>query len=65
MAANIYISKLDLDQEQRSQIQHICTTEDIHDCTFFVDNKSQQISAAALLAANQLDFDVHESLASR
>jgi len=65
MAAKIYIDKLNLDQEQKSQIQHIYTTEDIQDHTFFADNESQQISAAALLAANQLDFDACESLASR
>jgi len=65
MAAKIYIDKLNLDQEQKSQIQHIYTTEDIQDHTFFADNESQQISTAALLAANQLDFDARESLASR
>jgi hypothetical protein len=65
MAAKVYIDKLNLTTDQKSQIQDIYTSENIQDFTYLPDDESQQISATALLATHQLDFDARESLASR
>jgi hypothetical protein len=65
IAAKVYTDKLNLTAEQKCQIQDIYSSEDIEDFTYFPDDESQQISATALLAAHQLDFDARESLASR
>jgi hypothetical protein len=66
MAAKVYIDKLNLTMEQKHQIQDIyAKSESIQDFTYLPGNESQQISATALLATHQLDFDARESLASR
>ena len=65
-AAKVYIDKLNLTAEQKHQIQVIYLESGIiQDFTYLPDNESQQISATALLATHQLDFDARESLASR
>jgi hypothetical protein len=65
MVAKVYTDKLNLTKEQKSQIQQIYAMDNVQDLTYFPDNESEQISTAAVLAANQLDFDVCESLESR
>jgi hypothetical protein len=65
MAAKVYIDKLNLTGEQRSQISRLYDQNVIEDFTYFPDNEHEQIAAAALLAAHHLDFDARECLASR
>jgi hypothetical protein len=48
--------------EQKHQIKQIYTMDNFQDITYFPDNESKQIATAAMLAANQLDFDAQESL---
>ena len=58
MAAKVYIDKLNLTMEQKHQIQDIyAKSESIQDFTYLPGDESQQISATALLATHQLDFD--------
>jgi hypothetical protein len=61
----VYIDKLNLTGEQRSQISRLYDQNVIEDFTYFPDNEHEQIAAAALLAAHHLDFDARECLASR
>ena len=65
MAARVYTDKLHLTTEQKHQTQHIYTMDNFQDITYFPDNESKQITTAAMLAANQLDFDAQESISHR
>jgi hypothetical protein len=65
MAAKVYIDKLNLTTEQKSQILELYAQNDIEDFTYFPDKEQEQIAATALLASNHLDFDARECLASR
>jgi hypothetical protein len=64
MAAKVYIDKLNLTTEQRSQILRLYAQNAIDDFTYFPGNEHEQIAATALLASNHLDFDARECLAS-
>jgi hypothetical protein len=64
MAAKIYIEKLNLTVEQKSQILGLYSRNAIEDSTYFPDKENEQIAATALLAAHHLDFDARECLAS-
>jgi hypothetical protein len=65
MAAKVYIDKLNLTEEQKSQILILYAQNIIEDSTYFAHNEQQQIAATALLASHNLDFDVRECLASQ
>jgi hypothetical protein len=64
MAAKVYIDKLNLTMEQKSQILELYAQNAIEDFTYFPDKEQEQIAATALLASNHLDFDARECLAS-
>src|ERR1700723_2116581 len=64
MAAKVYIDKLNLMTEQRSQILGLYAQNAIEDFTYFPGNEWEQIAATALLASNHLDFDARECLAT-
>lgn len=65
LAAKVYTEKLDLTTEQRDQIQWVYSQNIVKDLTYQPNNETEQISATALLATHNLDFDARESLASR
>jgi hypothetical protein len=65
MAAKVYIEKLILTAEQRSQILELYAQDAIEDFTYFPNNGQEQIASTALLAAHHLDFDARECLASQ
>ena len=65
MAAKIYIEKLNLTVEQKSQMLRLYSHNTIEDSTYFPDKENEQIAATALLATHNLDFDARECLASR
>lgn len=65
MAAKVYIDKLNLTTDQKSELQDIYTSKNIQNFTYLPHDESQQISATALLATHQLYFDAWENLVSK
>jgi hypothetical protein len=66
IASEIYLEKLTLTEEQRTQIKaKYQDGQEIEDITFNPTDGTEQLAAAALLGTNHLDIDSRESLENR
>lgn len=66
VASQIYLQYLTLNKEQDAELTTIYRSGDnIEDTVFHPDSDTEQLAAAAILAANYLDLDARESLGDR